>query len=105
MATSWPWPMACWQSGSASGLSHLELSAWRGRRSGWASHTVLVVPINQDRATMHLDTICTMVDAGVMYPNVAQQLSAIAVRSGNGSGPHRRSAGTLSGGRGSSHGH
>ena len=36
---------------------------------------------------MHLDTICTMVDvdAVVMYPNVAHQLSAIAVRSGNGS--------------------
>ena len=51
------------------------------------AHTVLVVPINQDRATMHLDTICTMVDvdAVVMYPNVAHQLSAIAVRSGSGS--------------------
>ena len=51
------------------------------------AHTVLVVPINQDRATMHLDTICTMVDvdAVVMYPNVAHHLSAIAVRSGNGS--------------------
>ena len=51
------------------------------------AHTVLVVPINQDRATMHLDTICTMVDvdAVVMYPNVAHQLSAITVRSGNGS--------------------
>jgi arginine deiminase len=51
------------------------------------AHTVLVVPINQDRATMHLDTICTMVDvdAVVMYPNVAHHLSAIAVRSGNAS--------------------
>ena len=51
------------------------------------AHTVLVVPINQDRATMHLDTICTMVDvdAVVMYPNVAHRLSAITVRSGNGS--------------------
>jgi arginine deiminase len=46
------------------------------------AHTVLVVPISQDRATMHLDTICTMVDvdAVVMYPNVANHLSAIAVR-------------------------
>ena len=37
------------------------------------AHTVLAVPIEQDRATMHLDTICTMVDvdAMVMYPNVA----------------------------------
>jgi arginine deiminase len=51
------------------------------------ARTVLVVPINQDRATMHLDTICTMVDvdAVVMYPNVAHELSAIAVREGNGS--------------------
>ena len=51
------------------------------------AHTVLVVPINQDRATMHLDTICTMVDvdAVVMYPNVAHRLYAITVRSGNGS--------------------
>ncbi len=46
------------------------------------ARTVLVVPINQDRATMHLDTICTMVDvdAVVMYPNIAHQLCAIAVR-------------------------
>ena len=51
------------------------------------AHTVLVVPIDQDRATMHLDTICTMVDvdAVVMYPNVAHRLSAIAVRPGSGS--------------------
>ena len=48
------------------------------------AHTVLAVPIDQDRATMHLDTICTMVDvdAMVMYPNVAHRLSAIAVRPG-----------------------
>jgi arginine deiminase len=46
--------------------------------------TVLAVPIDQDRATMHLDTICTMVDvdAVVMYPNVAHRLSAVAVRPG-----------------------
>jgi arginine deiminase len=46
------------------------------------AHTVLAVPISQDRATMHLDTICTMVDvdAVVMYPNVARDLSAIAVQ-------------------------
>jgi arginine deiminase len=53
------------------------------------AHTVLVVPISQDRATMHLDTICTMVDvdAVVMYPNVAQHLAAIAVRAGSDSDP------------------
>jgi arginine deiminase len=48
------------------------------------AHTVLVVPIDQDRATMHLDTICTMVDvdAVVMYPNVAHRLSAVTVQAG-----------------------
>jgi arginine deiminase len=43
--------------------------------------TVLVVPIAQERATMHLDTVCTMVDVDkvVMYPNVAHTLTAYAV--------------------------
>ena len=50
------------------------------------ARTVLAVPIDQDRATMHLDTICTMVDvdAVVMYPNVAHRLSAVPVRPGEG---------------------
>jgi arginine deiminase len=50
------------------------------------AHTILAVPIDQDRATMHLDTICTMVDidAVVMYPNVAHRLAALAVRAGAG---------------------
>jgi arginine deiminase len=50
------------------------------------AHTVLAVPIDQDRATMHLDTICTMVDtdAVVMYPNVAHRLMAVPVRPGEG---------------------
>ena len=45
------------------------------------AHTVLAVPIAQERATMHLDTVCTMVDVDkiVMYPNVADQLRAYAV--------------------------
>jgi arginine deiminase len=45
------------------------------------AHTVLAVPIAQERATMHLDTVCTMVDvdAIVMYPNVAHTLSALAI--------------------------
>ena len=48
------------------------------------ARAVLAVPIDQDRATMHLDTICTMVDvdAVVMYPNVAHRLAAVAVRPG-----------------------
>ena len=47
------------------------------------AHTVLAVPIDQDRATMHLDTICTMVDrdAMVMYPNVAHRLGAVTIKS------------------------
>ena len=41
------------------------------------AHTVLVVPIAQERATMHLDTICTMVDvdAVTLYPPVANTLA------------------------------
>jgi len=43
--------------------------------------TVLAVPIAQERATMHLDTVCTMVDfdAVVMYPKVADELLAYVV--------------------------
>ncbi len=45
------------------------------------AHTVLAVPIAQERATMHLDTVCTMVDVDkiVMYPNMADSLQAFAV--------------------------
>src|SRR5689334_9742327 len=50
------------------------------------AHTVLVVPIAQQRATMHLDTICTMVDvdAMVMYPAVADTLVAWTVTAPDG---------------------
>jgi arginine deiminase len=46
------------------------------------AHTVLAVPIAQDRATMHLDTVCTMVDrdAVVMYPAVRDTLVAYPLR-------------------------
>ncbi len=49
------------------------------------AHTVLAVPIAQERATMHLDTVCTMVDVDkiVMYPNVADHLTAHAVTAGD----------------------
>jgi arginine deiminase len=42
------------------------------------ARTVLAVPIAQERATMHLDTLCTMVDvdAVVMYPPMAESLLA-----------------------------
>lgn len=45
------------------------------------AHTVLAVPIAQERAQMHLDTVCTMVDvdAVVMYPNVVDSLSAFSI--------------------------
>jgi arginine deiminase len=48
---------------------------------GDLAHTVLAVPIAQERATMHLDTVCTMVDVDkiVMYPNVRDHLEAYTV--------------------------
>ncbi|MEV1286696.1 arginine deiminase [Micromonospora sp. NPDC049679] len=48
------------------------------------AHTILVVPIAQRRATMHLDTVCTMVDtdAVLMYPNLADSLLAYTVVAG-----------------------
>ena len=58
----------------------VEAFALRAFAEGLA-HTVLAVPIAQERATMHLDTICTMVDrdAVVMFPAVADTLSACTV--------------------------
>ncbi|MBX7434723.1 arginine deiminase [Mycobacterium sp. Y57] len=46
------------------------------------AHTVLAVPIAQERAQMHLDTVCTMVDADamVMYPNIVDTLAAFTIR-------------------------
>ncbi len=45
------------------------------------AHTVLVIPIAQTRATMHLDTVCTMVDtdAVVMYPAIRDELRAFTI--------------------------
>ncbi len=58
----------------------VEAFALRAFASGVAT-TVLAVPIAQERATMHLDTICTMVDvdAVVMFPAVADTLEAWTV--------------------------
>jgi arginine deiminase len=55
------------------------------------AHTVLAVPIAQERATMHLDTVCTMVDrdAVVIYPNVATSLVALPLTAGNGTAGSR----------------
>ena len=51
------------------------------------AHTVLAVPIAQQRATMHLDTVVTMVDVDkvVVYPNLVDSLQAYAV-TGTGDG-------------------
>jgi arginine deiminase len=51
------------------------------------ARVVLAVPIRQERATMHLDTICTMVDvdAVLMYPNVADELIAYVLTPEGGS--------------------
>ncbi len=52
------------------------------------AHTVLAVPIAQERAQMHLDTVCTMVDtdAVVMYPNIQDSLTAFTIRREDGGG-------------------
>jgi arginine deiminase len=57
-----------------------EILATRLFAAGLA-RAVVVVPIKQERATMHLDTVCTMVDhdAVVMYPAVADSLVAHVV--------------------------
>ncbi|MFC7342452.1 arginine deiminase [Saccharopolyspora griseoalba] len=46
------------------------------------AHTVLAVPIEQQRASMHLDTVCTMVDTDkvVMYPAIRDSLRAYTLR-------------------------
>lgn len=56
----------------------LERFARRVLADGLA-HTVLAVPIAQERATMHLDTIVTMVDVDtvVVYPTMADSLRAV----------------------------
>jgi arginine deiminase len=58
----------------------VEAFAQRAFAAGVA-RTVLAVPIAQERATMHLDTVCTMVDtdAVVMFPAVADSLAAYTV--------------------------
>ena len=49
------------------GVERLARQCFQGR----LAHTVLAVPIAQERATMHLDTICTLVDVDkmIVYPN------------------------------------
>ncbi len=54
-----------------------------------AAHTVLAVPVHQQRATMHLDTVATMVDVDtvLMYPAVADTLQAWTVTPERVTGP------------------
>jgi arginine deiminase len=54
-----------------------------------AAHTVLAVPVEQRRATMHLDTICTMVDvdAVITYPPMVDVLTAVTVTADGVQGP------------------
>lgn len=67
---------------TAAGAESLARSAF----ADGLAHTVLAVPITQARATMHLDTVCTMVDrdAVVMYPAVRDTLPAYALRPDDG---------------------
>ncbi|MFV0457474.1 MAG: arginine deiminase [Actinomycetales bacterium] len=69
---------------SASGVERLARQAF----STGVAHTVLAVPIAQERATMHLDTVCTMVDADavVMYPVIADSLEAFTITPADGPG-------------------
>jgi arginine deiminase len=66
----------------------VEAFAQRAFAAGVAE-TVLAVPIAQRRATMHLDTICTLVDVDkvVMFPAVADSLQAWTITAGDISGP------------------
>ena len=70
------------------GVERLARQCFQGR----LAHTVLAVPIAQERATMHLDTICTLVDTDkmVVYPNVADSLVAFTVTPTGGDGARGR---------------
>jgi arginine deiminase len=65
---------------SAAGAERLARRAF----AGGLARTVLAVPIRQQRATMHLDTVVTMVDvnAVVMYPEAADHLVAYVLTPG-----------------------
>ncbi|MDQ3600364.1 MAG: arginine deiminase [Actinomycetota bacterium] len=56
----------------------------RSVRADGLAHTVLAVPIAQNRASMHLDTVCTMVDtdAVLMYPAIRDTLRAYPLTPG-----------------------
>ncbi len=64
----------------AAGVEAIALRAF----DAGVAHTVLAVPIEQRRATMHLDTIFTMVDVDrcVMYAPIAESLTAYTLTPG-----------------------
>ena len=66
----------------------VEALAARAFAAGLA-RAVLAVPISQERATMHLDTVCTMVDRDlvVLYPAVADTLEAWTLTPGDAGDP------------------
>ncbi|MEU6641385.1 arginine deiminase [Saccharomonospora sp. NPDC046836] len=66
---------------TAAGAESLARSAF----ADGIAHTLLAVPIVQTRATMHLDTVCTMIgpDAVVMYPLARDSLAAYTLRPGD----------------------
>jgi arginine deiminase len=66
----------------------VEALAQRCFEEGLAT-TVLAVPISQERATMHLDTVCTFVDTDelVVYQPVATSLEAYVVTRDDVTGP------------------
>lgn len=72
--------VGCGQRTSPAGVE--TFAEWLFARN--VAHTVLAVPIAQERATMHLDTVCTMVDvdAVLMYPAVADTLQAYVITPG-----------------------
>jgi arginine deiminase len=70
---------------TAAGVERLARQAF----TAGLAHTVLAVPIAQERATMHLDTICTLVDIDkmIVYPNAADSLFAYTVTPAGDVGP------------------
>ena len=66
----------------------VEALAGRAFAAGVA-RAVLAVPISQERASMHLDTVCTMVDRDlvVLYPAVAHTLQAWTLLPGDAGDP------------------
>ena len=86
-ATCCCWLPVWWLSGWVNARRRRARRRWRAALfDDDLAHTVLAVPIAQERAQMHLDTVCTMVDvdAMVMYPGSADSLSAFVITRASG---------------------